>query len=187
MRIAALFTGTLIILFSGVVSADPLPSLPFGQYVRLNAGGKWQYGRLDYAGEDTLILRGGNFEGDGDDRVAMPVSTIQRMQTRTGLKSQTVVGFSIGGIIGVVGGAVAGAALCDPSATIAGGSPNCADAPIPEVVGGFIGGIVMGGLGALIGSAIKTDRWEEVPLDRLHGSVILQPGREFAGGLSIHF
>ncbi len=54
-------------------------------------------------------------------------------------------------------------------------------------VGGVIGGL--GGLvaGALIGSAVETDRWVDVPLDRLRVSLGPQRGGGFGLGLSVRF
>ncbi len=53
--------------------------------------------------------------------------------------------------------------------------------------GGVIGGL--GGLvvGALIGSAIETDRWVDVPLDRLRVSLGPQRDSRFGFGASVRF
>jgi hypothetical protein len=53
-------------------------------------------------------------------------------------------------------------------------------------------GFVIGGLGgaligALIGSASKTDRWQEVPLDRVRVSLAPQRSETFGLGLSVRF
>ena len=56
---------------------------------------------------------------------------------------------------------------------------------------GLIGGAGLGalgaGIGAIVGALIKTDRWEEVPLDRLRVSFVPQRGGRFALGLSVRF
>ncbi len=55
------------------------------------------------------------------------------------------------------------------------------------LVGGLVGGLGGGAVGALIGSSVKTDRWKEVPLDRLR--VNLGPRRDgrFGVGMSVKF
>jgi hypothetical protein len=39
----------------------------------------------------------------------------------------------------------------------------------------------------LVGSSIKADRWDEVPLDRLRLSVVARRDRRFAFGVSVSF
>jgi hypothetical protein len=43
------------------------------------------------------------------------------------------------------------------------------------------------GVGALIGTAIKTERWQEVPLDRVRVSFGPQRNGRFGFGLSVSF
>jgi hypothetical protein len=59
-----------------------------------------------------------------------------------------------------------------------------------EDLGALAGGTVLGGLlgygvGALIGSTIKFDRWEEVPLGRLQVTVVPQRRGGFSVGLRV--
>jgi len=42
-------------------------------------------------------------------------------------------------------------------------------------------------LGAVIGALIKTDRWEEVPLDALRVSFVPQRDGRFGLGMSVRF
>ena len=52
--------------------------------------------------------------------------------------------------------------------------------------GALVGGALFGVIGAGIGTFIKTDRWEEVPLDRLR--VSFGPKRDgFAVGVRVTF
>ena len=67
------------------------------------------------------------------------------------------MGFFGGGAIGLfVGGAVAGASVCDEWACLG-----------PFFSGLFVGADVGLISGAAIGGLIKTERWDEAPLDRL--------------------
>ena len=90
----------------------------------------------------------------------------------------------------IIGGAVLGAAslaavigVCDPG----GNPPNC------SVTGGGIlavtaaGAVVGAVIGAALGSQSKSDRWEELPLDRLRVSFAPQRDRRFGLGLSVRF
>jgi len=57
---------------------------------------------------------------------------------------------------------------------------------IAMTVGGIGLGILGIGIGALVGQAAKTDKWEEVPLDRLRVSVV-PTRRGFGIGARIAF
>lgn len=183
MRILALLT-FLVSLLVESASGQTADSL-FGQYVRVTDGKQWRYGTFERAAGDSLVLRGENFQENGNDRFVLPLSSILRLQAWGGRRGHAITGLLIGGVIGIAGGAAAGAALCTSSG--GGLEPDCADPPVPEVAGGVIGGLVLGGIGALIGRSIKTDRWEEVPLDRLRVGLVSQPSETLALGLSMQF
>jgi hypothetical protein len=51
----------------------------------------------------------------------------------------------------------------------------------------YIGAALGGLVGLAIGSNIKTDRWEEVPLEQLHVSVTPQRNNGFAFAFSVSF
>ncbi len=73
-------------------------------------------------------------------------------------------------------------AICDPR----GSPPVCSITDAGLVGVSLAGAAVGGGLGAIVGLAFKTDRWEEVPLDQLR--VSFAPKRDgFAFGLSLRF
>ena len=52
---------------------------------------------------------------------------------------------------------------------------------------GLAGGLLGAGVGAVIGWAIKTERWEEVPLDRLQLNMVPLRDGGFALGVSVTF
>ena len=87
------------------------------------------------------------------------LSSLSRLEISKGLRSNTGKGALIGGGIGlVVGGAMSinAGANVDKNVTTA------------EYLA-FTGLVAVGGagIGALVGALIKSERWEELPLDRL--------------------
>jgi hypothetical protein len=54
-------------------------------------------------------------------------------------------------------------------------------------VGAIVVAVPSAFVGGIIGAFIKTDRWEEVPLDRLRVSFAPQRDGRFALGLSVAF
>jgi len=113
---------------------------------------------------DTLVLNAGN------STVSLSLRGIRQIEVYRGQKAHTGVGALVGLLVGAVTGGVVGYRQCEDSFVDVG---LCAAAGIG------IGGGVGAGLGALTGSAIKADRWEEVPLDRLRVGVV--PQREGFG------
>jgi hypothetical protein len=96
-----------------------------------------------------------------------------------------LIGGIVGGVLGL-GLSVAWAASDCPSIS---GSTGC-DGERPGLIiaaSTAVSGIGFGIIGAGIGALFKTDRWEEVPLDRL--SVSFAPKRDgrFALGLTYRF
>ena len=118
-------------------------------------------------------------------RLAFGVDSVTRLEVSRGRKGLTLAGLGIGFAVGAASGAIlankfgAGEGACyggmgDPCPTLAAAAFGLA---------GGIGGILVG---SLTGWAIKTDRWEEVPLDRLRVSFV--PQRDGASfGLRIVF
>ena len=89
--------------------------------------------------------------------------------------------------IGVAAGALWGVALCRRNANA---GHHCgvygSDADLTLLVVGVLG--AGGGLvGAIVGSFIKTEQWEEIPLERLHVSLTPQRDGGFALGFSVRF
>ena len=109
---------------------------------------------------------------------AIPRDLMTRFDVYAGRKSHLWVGAGIG----LLGGAVAGAVTW----TSIGGCKLVDDSECR-----MYGALLIGGIGAVVGGVVgafiwKTDRWEEVPLDRLRVSLV--PKRDgFALGLSVSF
>lgn len=114
--------------------------------------------------------------GSGKPPVRVPLSSIKSLDVARGRRRAVKEGAISGGLVGVVLGAaavyVASNALCEYDT-------DCDASPQGYGIG--IGAFAAGGagLGALVGLAIKTDRWERVPVDRVR--VALRPVPRGAG------
>lgn len=106
------------------------------------------------------------------DVVDVPLSSISKLEVVTGRRGHWLEGAGIGFLLGVVTGAASGD---DPSNAYFGYSAGEKAA---------IGGLSFGLIGAGIGALIKSDKWAEVPLDRVRPKLIVgdrgQVGIRFA-------
>ncbi len=142
-------------------------------YSNCVGGSPQQYvGTLVNWDADTLVMESGNI-------FALPLESVTTLEVSAGRRSQTGLGAGIGALIGAVIGAVGGAAGCTGGGFVSPG--GCAFA------GGLVFGIGGALLGAVVGTATKTDRWVAVPLDRLRVSVGPQRDGRFGLGLSVRF
>jgi hypothetical protein len=114
---------------------------------------------------DTLVLLSASYA----------LADVARLDVHAGRKSHTWLGVGIGSLVGVgVGIGIYQAA---------GGSSTCPAAD-PATCTLAVAGIgALGGalLGAVVGGSIKTDKWEEVPLD--HWRIGIAPTRHGRVGL----
>ena len=98
------------------------------------------------------------------DTVALALSMLAHLDVSRGIKRETWRGVGIGLLSGAVAGGALGAALgnrCSPA------EPNgsCSSSRrMLATIGAFSLGTTGAGVGALIGHAIRSDRWEPVPL-----------------------
>ncbi|UCC85234.1 MAG: hypothetical protein JSW46_10100, partial [Gemmatimonadota bacterium] len=118
---------------------------------------------------DTILLD----VRDATEPLALLLASVTRLDVKRGRKSRADLGAGIGGLIGMVAGALTGKAFCGSSE-----DEECRGASFG---GGLIGFVALGAVGAAVGSSIKTDRWEEVPLDQLRVTIAPRP----SGGLSV--
>ena len=148
------------------VFAQGTPWVTPGAKVRVTAptlGLDAQVGRVRETRGDTLVLetdvmRGGHLRAD---TVHVAMATVTRLDVRTGGRGHWLEGAGIGLALGLA----IGAASDDGSSR--------AYAPSAPAMGGGLLGI----LGAVIGGSIKSDRWSEMPLDRVQPRLVaLQDG-----------
>ncbi len=129
---------------------------------------------------DTLVVQ------SNGDTLSVPVNLVTRLDLSRGRKTNTGKGAGIGFLLGGLVGAVIVYASYEECV---GGFACLGDLGpgVNVVAGGVIGGL--GGLvtGAFIGLAIQTDRWREVPLDRVRVSLGPQRDGRFGLGASVRF
>ena len=116
--------------------------------------------------------------------VQVPLASVTRLDVHKGRKGNVGKGAIIGTLVGVPTGLALGVfyqQACSNTSDI--GETCLALIPIGAVAVGLAGALVGGTIGALI----KTDRWEEVPLDQLRVSFAPQRDGRFAFGLSVRF
>ncbi|NIM49030.1 MAG: hypothetical protein GTO22_07195 [Gemmatimonadales bacterium] len=142
-------------------------------------------GTLKAAPADTLLLE---LHGRVDP-LAMPLSSVTKLEVQRGRKAATWTGAGIGAVAGAVVGAVIAVATFEEPAPCEWfcfdfGPSDAGEAAVMGLAGGATLGFLVGlGVGALF----KTDRWEEVPLDRLRVSLAPQRDGRSALALSIAF
>jgi hypothetical protein len=122
---------------------------------------------------------------DDHQLVKIPRSTITRLETGWGRKGNAKKGFIIGGLVGVGGGLLVCAASGDPDYHDDFDFDQCDGAG--EWIGvSLLSGAVYGGIGALIGHFIKSDRWVEMPIQKVRVGV--GPAKQGLGiALSVRF
>jgi hypothetical protein len=163
--------GLAALALCGPAAAEEPTTLAPGVRVRVSVAGSGE--RLKGT---VQSLEPGTLSVIGDDRhpVKIPRANITRLETGWGRHGNAKKGFFIGGAFGLAGGLLAcatvgsrseyGGLLDDPEFA------NC-DTTGERVAVPLATGVVWGGLGALIGSLVKSERWVEMPIDRLRVSV----------------
>ena len=125
---------------------------------------------------DTLVVQ------SNGDTLSVPVDLVRRLDVSWDRKTNRGMGAGIGFFLGGVAGAVIGYGTYEECFCLGDVGPEAL-----AIAGAVIGGL--GGLvtGAFIGSAIKTDRWREVPLYRMRVSLGPQRHGRFGVGMSVRF
>ena len=144
-----------------------------GQRVRITAphlGISKHSGTLVAVDGDTLTL----------DTLQVALMNVTRLDVYMGRKGHADTGTLVGALVVGVPLAILLAVACEDV------SGFC------NVAGGVAAGLLVGGavgalVGATVGALIKTDRWEEVPLDALRVSVAPQRDGRFGLGASVRF
>jgi hypothetical protein len=134
---------------------------------------------------DTLVL-------DVEGRVApleLPLALVKKVEVRRGQKSNAGRGARTGGLLGAMFGLLVGVVAwtgCDSDDS----SDSCESAVegigVVAIGVGIFGG-VGAGVGAIIGALSTSDRWEEVPMDRLRVSLVPQHRGGLAVSVSVAF
>jgi hypothetical protein len=111
--------------------------------------------------------------GSGRSPVQIPIASIERLEVARGRRTTARDGALVGGFAGaVLGGLAVGGlmhALCENGSDCSGETAQGA------LVGAGLFGTAGAGAGALIGLAIKTDRWERLPVNRVRVGILPAP------------
>ncbi len=168
-----------ILAFVPLVSATAQDSLPVraGDRVRVTApdlGIRKQAGRFAALRADTLVV------AVADSTMTLPVASMTRLEVSRGQKSRAGQGAGIG----LLGGGLLGF-LISRNCTEGTGFIDTRRACIQiSTVGGAVVGTL---LGLAVGAVIMTDRWQEVPLDRVRVSFGPQRDGRLGVGASVRF
>jgi hypothetical protein len=158
---------------AGSAGQEQAPPLEPGQRVRVTAPAAHLYdleATVVSLNRDTLAFSHEAFHVDAHGRrsretlvTRLPLMSITNLAVHAGTRSRTTTGMLIGGTTGFLIGALSTATYYSSDEDGYGG----------YVLGGaVVTGAIGIGLGWLIGSAIRSDRWEEVPLDPLPVEVV---------------
>lgn len=138
--------------------------------------------------EGTLVL----WQGDtltvasGQSTTRYGVNAISRVQVSRGTRSHRLVGAGIGFLAG--GGVAAAVLYTGGSTSSCDQSANQDAMSAGECLGlAAAGGLVGAGLGALVGGFFRSERWDDVPLERLRVSLGPMAGRRFGLALQVAF
>ena len=158
---------------SGPIAAQDTLTVTVGERVRVSTeSGVTHVGLLSAMTSGALEVQG---EG-GSQRFS--VASVTRLDVSRGQKSHVFVGFLVGAGAGLVGSL----AVCNFTDTCQVFSDNDVRTDVVLVSTG------MGGLlGLTVGYLIKTERWEEIPLERLRVSLAPRRDGGFALGFSVRF
>lgn len=150
----------LITAPSSVLAQQGIRSLEPGQRVRIN--GEIE-GHFRAVTDESLIFGNERLSVEAVTQLEVfPLESLTRLEVWTGQRSGSKTGAVIGGFM-----------LGIPSALLAGAMASwcftCDNSFDPAAAfGGFLlGGAVGAGIGAIIGAGFKSDRWEDVSLDRV--------------------
>jgi hypothetical protein len=174
---ARAFTMLLLLQAGFLLEAQPLPAqVEAGSRVRVTTSPATPGRRIGtLVSLDTDTLRWSRW--DTTSVIAVPVPSVARLERSTGRRSNTGRGAMIGGLIGAGFGLFLGIAASTDDGWDVGVDDMAA---VTGIVGA--GGL---GVGAIIGSLSKRDRWEPVPLT--HRAAATRAARRNIAGLTIRF
>jgi hypothetical protein len=153
-----------LVPFATLAAQEPAPPLEPGTRVRVTApalGIEKQVAMFESVRGDTLVML-------ADTRmIPCPLSSVTRIDRYHGRKSW---GWWKGALIGLGAGATAGAIW--GAFEYEAGNCGSFDESDCIVLGAIIIGVPATLVGGVVGALIRTDRWEEVPLDQLRVSFV---------------
>ena len=176
--VTSMLTVSLLIPLAALSAQEPPPIEP-GARVRVTAR---DFGLEKSVGTCLSLSQGAMaFEREGLSPLTIAVVSITGLEISRGRKSNDVKGALVGAWFGVTAGALLGAVWQSEH------EYDCPEKALCIGVGAAALGVTGLIIGFTVGTFIKSERWEEVPLDRLRVNIVpLRDGR-FALGLSVEF
>jgi hypothetical protein len=157
---------TLVALLAAaaVASATAAPSgwPATGEKVRVTtlAGASREQGLVVQTDAEALTVS----LGSGKPPLRIPLASIDRLEVARGRRRAVGEGALVGGLAGAALGGLAVAALAEALCEY---DSDCSGSAEGYLVGIGVFGAAGAGVGALTGLAIKKDRWERLPVDRV--------------------
>jgi len=181
-RAGVMSLGLAVALAAPCAAQDPSPLGP-GVRVRLSVAASRDLLKGTVQALDQRVL---SVISDDHQLVQVPRASITRIETGWGRKGNARKGLIIGGLIGVGGGLLVCGTDDEHPFDGRGTNLDTCDGAGEWITLPLLTGAAYGGLGALIGHFIKSDRWVELPLDKVRMSV--GPSRRGLGlSLSVSF
>ena len=181
-RAALCLGGALFAAVPAAPADDPLPVGP-GARVRLTASGSRDRLKGTVQSLEPTVLA---VISDDHQLVRVPRATITRLETGWGRRGNAKKGLLIGGLAGA-GAGLLGCALDTDGDQWPFDDELDTGCEGTEWVGVPVAaGLAYGGIGALIGHFIKTDRWVEVPVEGVRVS-LATPRRGIGLAISVRF
>ncbi|MCG8608201.1 hypothetical protein MJD09_24855 [bacterium] len=201
MNRIAIFASILVLCLYDFSSAQKIEGLSPGMFVRLTAPPQIitpTKGRISAVRPDTLILyaEGSRFP------LAIPRVSITDIELNKQRGTKAKIGAITGAAVVGVGVTILGLLTfeddcpsdCPPDDFPTDLHFDCSDnacfgfsRPQKILFGSLLSPALGAGVGYLLGSLIKTEKWERVPLDQLRMGIRLDQQRSFAFSLSIDF
>lgn len=174
---------SLLIVATLFASLEKLGAQEPGERVRLTVGGASSTrvtGLLVGKDADSFwVARAGRTPP-----VSVGRSAVVQLEVSRGQQRAVAHGALVGAGLGAIAGFVAGGTAASKSRSCAGFVDVCyVDWYGRAFRGGLIGGAIGGAVGAAVGYAVRTDRWEGVPLSRAHSLTLAPRG----AGLALTF
>ena len=130
---------------------------------------------------DSLVMK------SKGDTLAAPQDFVTRLEVSLSRKSKAGRGAKIGAVVLAIPGVITGLAISEICLGFGCTQQSLGDRVQLAALLGVIGAGTGALIGVVIGSAIRPDRWEGVPLDQLRVSFGPQRDGRFGLGLSVRF
>jgi hypothetical protein len=165
---------TLLSTMSASLPAQGLPQIPVGTRVRVTAPGlgvEAQVSLFETQRQDTLLMQHG----------ALPLAEVTRLEIYAGRRSRAGIGAVVVGILGFASSYWYLHGMCS---YYGGQYDNCTTDPVPlALLGGGLGAVVGAGIGVLF----RSDRWEEVRIERVRLQPVATSDGRFGLAASVGF